>query len=163
MKGSLATDVAIDLAAAVVYLVVANPALTGLAVHEWAGLGLILVLLVHCAVHYDRIIGILRRHIDKASLANLVLDAATLVTFIACTVSGLLVSRHVLPALGFAAPGYFFWSPMHALTAKALLALLLVHVIAHWRWVAALFTRKTRGKEVSDATDKEVPDATADR
>ena len=34
----------------------------------------------------------------------------------------------VLPALGLYARGYFFWDPLHAASAKVLLALLLVHL-----------------------------------
>jgi hypothetical protein len=142
----------VDIAAAVIYLVAANPALTGLAVHEWISLGLVLVLLVHCAIHYDWIINTLRGHVDRASRANLVLDAITLIVFIACTISGVFVSRHILPTLGFVAPGYFFWNPIHALTAKALLALLLLHVIAHWRWFTSLFARRAKNKETPDTS-----------
>ena len=49
------------------------------------------------------------------------------------------VSGAVLPALGLYADGYYFWDPLHAIAAKALLALLLVHVVAHWRWLAGFF------------------------
>jgi hypothetical protein len=57
------------------------------------------------------------------------------------TVSGLMVSRHILPLFGLVAPGYFFWNPLHSISAKVLLALLLVHIVSHWRWLASLFGR----------------------
>lgn len=41
--------------------------------------------------------------------------------------------------LGLYADGYYFWDPLHAIAAKALLALLLVHVVAHWRWLVGFF------------------------
>jgi hypothetical protein len=132
----------IDVVALVVYLVAANPAITGLAIHEWVSLGIIVVFLVHCSVHFDWIVDTVKRHAANISTANLILDVITLVVFMVVTVSGLLVSRHILPLLGFVAPGYFFWSPVHAIAAKVLLALLFVHVVVHFKWFASLVKRK---------------------
>ena len=38
-------NLALDVAALAVFLVVANPALTGIGIHEWLGLGMFLVFL----------------------------------------------------------------------------------------------------------------------
>lgn len=135
---------AIDAAALAVYLVAANPALTGIAVHEWLGLGVFLVFLVHCAVHAGWVASIAKgaRVSSWGARANLVLDALILVAFMAVTVSGLLVSGAVLPAFGLYAEGYYFWGPLHSISAKALLALLLVHVVVHWKWICNFVKRK---------------------
>jgi hypothetical protein len=61
----------------------------------------------------------------------------TITVFMVVMISGIMVSRHVLPAFGLVAPGYFFWSPLHSLFAKLLLALLIVHVVVHARWLYA--------------------------
>jgi hypothetical protein len=139
--------VAVDSLVALTYLIAANPALTGLAVHEWAGMGALVVFAAHCALHYDWVVATVRRHTDRVSVTNLVLDAATLVAFITCTVSGLMVSRHILPLLGFVAPGYFLWNPVHSLSAKALLALLVVHVVLHWKWIAGALRKPGRSRD----------------
>ena len=46
-------NLVIDILALGAYAVVANPVFTGIAVHEWAGLGLVVVFLVHTAAHVD--------------------------------------------------------------------------------------------------------------
>ena len=46
-------------------------------------------------------------------------------------VSGLGMSGAVLQAFGLYAEGYYTWSPLHAAAAKALFALLLVHMAVH--------------------------------
>ena len=56
-----------------------------------------------------------------------------------CISSSFSLRNTGLPALGLYADGYYFWDPLHAIAAKALLALLLVHVVAHWRWLAGFF------------------------
>ncbi|HIT51663.1 MAG TPA: DUF4405 domain-containing protein [Candidatus Aveggerthella excrementigallinarum] len=141
-----------DLIVLVVYLVVANPALTGIGVHEWLGIAAFVAFVAHAAQHGDWVAETARTAFARPSLGrtgHFVLDALIVVAFMTCTVSGVLVSGAVLPALGLYADGFFFWNPLHAASAKVLLALLVVHVVAHWRWIAGLFrgSRDKRGQE----------------
>ena len=142
----LRKDLIIDIIALVVYLIAANPLLTGLAVHEWVSLGIIVVFLVHVISHYDAIVETFKRKRADAGLANVLLDVVILFTFMAVTVSGLMVSRHILPLLGFVAPHYFFWNSIHSISAKVLLALFVVHLATHWRWFIMLWKGR-KGKE----------------
>lgn len=138
-------NLAVDVVALVVYLVVANPALTGIGLHEWLGLGVLVVFLVHGAVHVEWILDVVRasrKHSSWTRTGNLVLDGLILVAFMVVTVSGLLISGAVLPTFGLYAPGYYFWDPLHAVAAKVLLALLLVHVVLHWKWLASFLKRE---------------------
>lgn len=142
----------VDLIVLVVYLVVANPALTGIGVHEWLGIAAFVAFVAHAAQHGDWVAETARTAFARPSLGrtgHFVLDALIVVAFMTCTVSGVLVSGAVLPALGLYADGFFFWDPLHAASAKVLLALLVVHVVAHWRWIAGLFrgSRDKRGQE----------------
>lgn len=145
-------NLVVDVAALAVYLVAANPALTGVGLHEWLGIGVFVVFLVHCAMHAGAVGAALRDfgRIPWGAKGNLVLDALVLAAFMVVTVSGLLISGAVLPAFGLYAGGYYFWDPLHAIAAKALLALLLVHVVVHWRWVAS-FSGKGKGDVRADA------------
>jgi hypothetical protein len=145
----------IDAAALLVYLVVANPLITGLAVHEWAGLAILVVFVAHTAVNLDAVFQVLHRRASKVGIANLVLDIVLFITFMVVTVSGVMVSRYILPVFGFVAPGYFFWNPLHAIAAKVLLALLVVHVVAHFRWFLQ-FVRKGGRKAQDDGFDPDV-------
>ena len=137
-------NLAIDVAALAVFLVVANPALTGIGVHEWLGLGMLLVFFVHALLHADWAVEALRGSIARPSwgrTGNLVLDALIVVALMAVTVSCIMVSGAVLPTFGWYAQGYYFWDPLHAMSAKALLALLLVHVVVHGKWLARVFKK----------------------
>lgn len=135
----------VDLAVLVVYLIVANPAFTGIGVHEWLGVAAFVAFAAHTAQHGDWVAEMARTAFARPSLGrtgHFVLDALIVVAFMTCTVSGVLVSGAVLPAFGLYADGYFFWDPLHAASAKVLLALLVVHVVVHWRWIAGLFRRQ---------------------
>ena len=135
-------NLAIDIAALAVYLVAANPAVTGIGIHEWLGLGMLVIFFVHAAMHVDWVIEAVRGSFVRLSWArtgNAVLDLVIVAVVMVVMVSGVMVSGAVLPALGLYADGYYFWDPLHAIAAKALLALLLVHVVAHWRWLVGFF------------------------
>lgn len=138
-------SLAVDVACLLVYLVAANPAVTGVGVHEWVGIGVLLAFLVHAAMHVDWAVEAVRSAVSRPSWArtgNLALDALIVVAFMAVTVSGLMVSGAVLPAFGLYAEGYYFWDPLHATSAKILLALLLVHVVVHWKWLFGFFKNR---------------------
>ena len=118
-------------ALAVLTLAAMVPALTGIPVHEWLGLVVTVLLLVHCGLRAPRLRALFRR--GGWMRVGALVDGAVYAVLALCLVSGRLVSGSVLPALGLYAPGYFFWDPLHAFSAKLLLALLLVHGFLHWR------------------------------
>lgn len=146
-------NLAVDVAVLAAYAVAANPALTGIGVHEWLGLGALLLLVVHAALHAGWVAETVRSVREGPSVlrvGNLAVDVLAFVALATCAVSGLMVSGDVLRAFGWYAEGYFFWDPLHAVSAKALLALLVVHVALHWRWIAGFFSRGFRHHEGED-------------
>lgn len=140
----LKRNIVIDAVALLVYMLVSFPALTGIPVHEWMGLGLYVVFFVHVCVQTGWILSTIRRVRDKKpakEVGRLVLNVLLLIFLTLVTVSGLMVSGHVLPSLGLYANGYFFWAPLHAFSAKALFALILIHIVIHLRTVASFFKK----------------------
>ena len=139
------SNLVLDAAALAVYLLVANPVVTGVSVHEWIALGLIVILLAHVSVRIDRTVDAVKGIRSKPSWAragSLVLNLLILAVFATVVVSGLMVSGAVLPLLGLYAPGYYFWDPLHAVAAKLLLALLFVHVASHGKLIAGALRRR---------------------
>ncbi|NHM16079.1 DUF4405 domain-containing protein [Eggerthellaceae bacterium zg-887] len=121
-----------DAAMLAVYLAAGNPAITGIPLHEYLGFGAFVVMAVHIALRAGGPPG-------RGHWGRLALNAVLLVSLAACVVSGVMVSGTVLPAFGLYATGYFFWGPLHALSAKVLLAALLVHLVLRsstvWTWI----------------------------
>ena len=146
----------IDAIALIIYLVAANPLITGLAVHEWASIGILVFAVVHGIQHYDWFVETfksLRSRLPFVQAARLVLDLLIIVVFMLATVSGILVSRYILPMMGLVAPGYFFWNPLHSFSAKLLLALLVVHVAINAGRIWAFL--KSRVKKKHDEGSKQ--------
>ena len=140
MKRNLVMDIVL----VAVYAIVSLPSLTGIGFHEWAGVGLFDLFLAHVAVRVDWATDAMKHTMVKRSWTwrgNLALDAAILLAFAVVAVSGLGISGAVLTAFGLYADGYYFWGPLHAVSAKVLFVLLLVHVIVHWKWILRAFRR----------------------
>ena len=140
MRGKLA----VDAVALVAYVIVSLPSLTGVAFHEWLGLAVFVVLAVHLAQHLYQVIlkrapasdGAARRA-TPARVARAVLAVLLAVALMVCVVSGVMV-----PAFGLYAEGYYFWNPLHAVSAKVLLALLLIHLFLNAGMAYRLLQRK---------------------
>jgi len=116
---------------------------TGLAVHEWLGLGIGLALLLHLTLHWDWVVRTTRRLLSRSGrdrgiwLVNL----ALLLAMTLCVLSGVLISRVALYQLGISVPGTSFWVSLHDTTAKLTLALVPVHVAMRWRWILSVGRR----------------------
>ena len=124
------SHVLFDVVVLAVYLLAANPALTGIPPHELIGLGAFIVVAAHVSVSADGLGG--RGRVGQLAL------------------TGVMVSGTVLPSLGLYATGYHFWDPLHAVAAKVLLAALLVHLVV--RAPAALAVlRQRRGLRAAES------------
>lgn len=129
---------AIDAVALVAYVVVSLPSLTGVAPHEWLGLAVAVVLVVHLAQHLGHVVSSARRAASPGPARAVRAGRAVLAVLLGialavCVTSGVMVSGAVLPTLGLYAEGYYFWNPLHAVSAKVLLALLLIHLFINVR------------------------------
>ena len=145
---------ALDAVAAALFAVAVLPQLTGVAAHEWLGIAALAALLAHLAASFDVLAGLCRAVARRSLLASarVALDAALFLALAVCAVSGVLVSATVLPAFGLFAPGYFVWDPLHAASAKVLLALVLVHAVSHAGKLTNIMTaRRARAGVVRDA------------
>jgi hypothetical protein len=116
---------------------------TGIAVHEWLGIGLGVVLLVHLTLHWDWVIRTTRKLFARAGRDRLIwlVNLALLITMTLCITSGILISEVALAQLGLRSPGGPFWSQMHSTTATITLILVPIHAALRWRWIAGVARR----------------------
>jgi hypothetical protein len=127
---------------------------TGIAIHEWLGIGLGLALLLHLALHWDWVIRETRRLLRPGGPDKLIwaVNLALLVAMTLCVASGIVISRVALPEVGINSLGGPFWERLHVLSAEVTLGLVPVHVALRWRWIVRvgrrlLLRRPGRGPE----------------
>ena len=116
---------------------------TGIALHEWIGIGLGVALLVHLTLHWDWVIRTTRKLLSRGGrerfiwLVNLLLLACMTL----CIASGILISEVALPQLGITLPASSFWRQMHDNTATLTLILVPIHAALRWRWIVGVARR----------------------
>jgi hypothetical protein len=133
------TNVVIDLVIGAAFLVAVNPPVLGLAVHEWLGLAFAAALVAHLVLHWEWIAAATRRLFTREGRRqrlNVVVDACLFVALTAAVVSGLMISRHVLAALGLPTEPARGWRSIHSLASDVSIAAIGVHLGLHWKWIA---------------------------
>jgi hypothetical protein len=137
------TRLGIDIGLFLALLLAFNPALTGLAVHEWLSIAIIAPLLLHLVINWEWAVRIFSEFLDRlmhASRLNLVVDALLFLSAVAVMLSGLLVSQVALALLGIATAPSALWIALHAVSADTTIALLLLHFALHAKWVVRVLS-----------------------
>jgi hypothetical protein len=116
---------------------------TGVPIHEWLGIGLGVVLLVHLTLHWDWVIRTTRKLFTRRGRERFVwlVNLLLLVSMTLCIASGILISEAALPELGIHLPAASFWRQMHGTTAGLTLVLVPIHAALRWRWIAGVARR----------------------
>lgn len=128
----------IDLAIFTALLVAFQPHLTGLAIHEWLSLAFGGGALTHLVLHWRWVLNVARRFFQKLPAQTrlfAVLNVALLVALAGVIVSGVMLSEVALPALGITLAAGGAWHVIHSISANAIIALSVLHVVVHWKWI----------------------------
>jgi hypothetical protein len=134
----------IDIATFIGFMIAMEPHSTGITLHEWFTVAAVGTLIVHFVLHWDWFIRLTSRFFVKlfhSSRLNYLIAIAIFVGFTTIMVSGLMISEHFVPSLGFHPEARFAWRRIHDLAANLTFLLVAVHVALRWDWVKAAFIR----------------------
>ena len=136
----------VDIAIFVGFLVASQPRMTGMAVHEWLSVAFLAAGVVHILLHWQWVKAVTVQFFKKlwhSSRLNYVLNVLLLFALTAVSLSGLLISKSVLPFLGLSGLGNPAWRMIHSTSADAILILVGLHVALHWKWIVTMIKRYT--------------------
>lgn len=134
----------VDVVLASLFVAVLEVPLTGLAIHEWLGIGIAAVIGFHLMQHAGWAGTTLQRLFGRTSFRNrlnYVMMAAIFVGFTTIIASGLLISDSALPALGIQPPALEFWAWLHLASVVWVIGLTAVHLAINWKWITSTATR----------------------
>jgi cytochrome b561 len=117
---------------------------TGFVWHEWVGVAVIPLFVVHVIISWAWITATLRRLRDGTDVRarmNFLLNAALFLMMLVVLVSGLVISDYVLPKVGTAAGGSDRWQRLHNGTSSLILPVVGLHVALNWTWIKGAFRR----------------------
>ena len=129
---------AVDALIFVLFALVLNVPLTGLAVHEWIGIAIAIGLTTHTVQHTNWVVTTTRRMMSATSFQNRVnylLMVGLFIGFVSIIVSGLMISEAALPWMGVTPPGSPFMLWLHLASVGWVTWLTVIHVAVNWRWI----------------------------
>jgi len=136
----LKIQILVDSVLGVAFLLAFQPRFTGQAVHEWMGLGLGAVVLVHLLLGWKWMVSVGQKLLGGLPGRTRVLYAvnlALLAAFIGAGVTGVLVSKVVFAH----AEGNRILMGLHKLFGNGLLVLMGLHLALNWQWVVNLWNK----------------------
>ncbi|WP_026567396.1 DUF4405 domain-containing protein [Bacillus sp. UNC41MFS5] len=144
------TKIILDLMLAITFVLLMNPRVfDGLPFHEIAGLIIGVAILFHIGLNYRWVVTTTKKILDpklpKKTRFSFLLNILLLISMAAVIVTGILISRVVLP--GLAIEGNHTIRELHGFSADATLALVGLHVGVHWQWVMSICKRAFKSKE----------------
>lgn len=128
----------LDIALFFAFIVDWNLRLTGLAIHEWLGIALGVLLVYHLLLHWKWIAAVGKRVVGRLPARErlkALLDILLFVNMVMLIASGLWISEVALRQLGVTAEPGFFWRRLHILSADLTLWLVGLHLALNWRWI----------------------------
>jgi hypothetical protein len=129
---------AVDVFIFVLFALVLNVPLTGLAIHEWLGIAIAIGLITHTVQHTNWVVTTTRRMMSATSFQNRVnylLMVGLFIGFVSIIVSGLMISEVALPWMGVTPPGAPFMLWLHLASVGWVLWLTVIHIALNWRWI----------------------------
>ncbi len=132
------TNLLLDFGVFAAFLIAMEPDLTGIAIHEWLSLAVAGTIIVHLLLHWKWITTVAVRYFKNlfhSSRLQFLVDALFFVAFTTVMMSGILISRSILPVLNIQLAENHSWRMVHSLSANISLAMLALHVGLHWKWI----------------------------
>ena len=144
------TKIILDLMMAITFVLLMNPrVLDGLPFQEISGLIIGVAILVHIGLNYRWVVNTTKKILDpklpKKTRFSLLLNLLLLISMATVIITGILISRVVLPSL--AIQGGHSIRGIHGLSADATLAFVGLHIAVHWQWVMNICKRAFKSKE----------------
>lgn len=132
------------------------PQATGILLHEWSSLWIVIPLLIHLVLNWRWIITLTARFFKRQpgqTRFNFFWDWFLFAMTVTAFFSGIVISEQALPGLGIPIVVDPFWTEVHLFTANSVTIMLGVHLAMHWQWLFSNLKRTVLRRSVRNGGD----------
>ncbi len=144
MKTKTKTNLLVDILILIVFLIVYEEEATGTVIHEWLGIAIGLIFIIHIILHWTWLVvntKLFLHRMRNESRINYVLDVLIFIGFTTVIFSGIMISESFLPTFGMKTGRSHFWQEIHVVSVDITLFLTALHFAMHWKWIVNNFKR----------------------
>ncbi|MFZ9857325.1 MAG: DUF4405 domain-containing protein [Roseiflexaceae bacterium] len=148
------TNAIIDSSMFIAFIVTTAPQFTGISLHEWIGLGLAGITVVHLVRNWAWIMATINKLLSPGTVHNktsITLNIVLFVLFTLVTYSGIAISEDIMPWLGITWLANTDWRILHNLFSTLTVVAMAAHVALHWNWIVALLPKRRRTTSTTKA------------
>lgn len=135
------TNLLVDLSIFTAFFIGMDPTLTGIPIHEWLSLALAAAAIAHILLHWKWITTIGVAYFKKLfhnSRLKFALDVLLFISFTCLMMSGIWISRSILPVFGMAETKSLTWEGIHSTSANLTLIIIAIHLALNWGWLVTM-------------------------
>jgi hypothetical protein len=132
----------LDLAAMTFLVVQTNPGISGIPIHQWIGIAMVVPLATHTILNWNWVMTAVGRFMGKirpAMRSNLIIDAGLFLSMMTAGVSGVLLVPGLAATVGV--PVSLLWHAVHLAAANLAIGFFLAHLFMHARWMLDVVRR----------------------
>ncbi len=147
----------LDVLLLLLFLLIQSPRITGVAAHEVLGIAIAVPLILHMLLSWHWIISKARRLFANGSVRtriNYAINVGLFLAMVLVIVSGIMVSRVVLPWAGMPTIYDGDWFELHDSTSNVLFVAIGLHLAMNWGWVLAALRQRAFTVEEQEASDE---------
>ncbi|MDO9545872.1 MAG: DUF4405 domain-containing protein [Pelolinea sp.] len=139
-------------------------------IHLWAGIGMIIVLVIHIAVHDKWIFTMVKRlfqgksngikYLNGAARFNILLDVVAGLSFLIAAITGFILMFY--PSGRYVQDIYHFiftkevWDLIHTWSGVIMLISAILHFYIHWRWITKVTKRVIGSKNQLNTNERKI-------
>ncbi|MHC1719656.1 MAG: DUF4405 domain-containing protein [Clostridiaceae bacterium] len=132
----------IDLIMLILWIVLMDLNLTGVFVHEYLGIGIIALIIIHNLLNLRWIAGVISNFKKSPGKVKFVLNLVLMALTVLIGVSGVMISTDILPTLSRA--NISVWQYIHKTASYGGMLLISVHIGLHWSMIAGALKKAFR-------------------
>ncbi len=145
-SSKMETKFYIDIILVVVYLIIMEPLFTKLKWHEWVGLGLGIIFLIHIIINWKWVTECTKKFFNKMTprlRLSYILNFLLLIAAIFMLLSSFAIAKNIdFSWFGYIGLYYTFtWLKIHVASAFTILIIGAIHLGLHWKWIAVAFRK----------------------
>lgn len=138
------TRVILDLFFFILMIAVLIPQSTGISIHEWLSFIILIPFFLHLIINWNWIANntknLFKKQLRKTKF-DYFFNWLLYIVMLIVTVSGIVISESVLPAIGITFNINPFWTIIHNASATLFIVLLGIHLALHWKWIITTFQK----------------------